>query len=172
MGSDRRFRWTLSSILVAVALLLAGCGGAPAGPTTAPTPIPPTLTPVSIPGIDEPLVVGDMSTRVLGAYTEDSLSWDTNSDPVYPDDPSHTFFEVLAQIEGVGGAWDQVFWDNIRLVNKGEEYEMISWGLKLGEDGKLVGSLLVFSVPKGSQFADYGLQLTDEVSIGLAPFFK
>jgi hypothetical protein len=172
MGSDKRVRRTHSLILVAVVLLLAGCGGAPAGLTSAPTPIPPTPAHVSIPGIEEPLVVGDMSIRVLDAYTEDSLSWDTETDPVYPDDLSHTFFEVLVGGKTGGGARNQAFFDNIRLVHKGEVYEMIKWGIKFGEDGKIVGTILVFSVPKGSQFAEYVLKLTDEVSIGLAPFFK
>jgi hypothetical protein len=35
--------------LILVAMLLAGCGGAPAGPTPAPTPVPTTPTPTPVP---------------------------------------------------------------------------------------------------------------------------
>jgi hypothetical protein len=120
-------------------------------------------------GIDEPLIVADVEIQVLEAYTEDSLS--AGDSTVYPDDPSDTFFQVVVDIGGGGNAFDWVV-NNIRLTYGGEEYEMEHQGLKIGEDGKFAGTIFVFCVPKGSQLAGYALQLTDESSIALAPFFE
>ncbi len=135
--------------LMVAMLLLTACG-----------------TPTPIPGIDEPISVGDVKVRVIDAYTEDKLSWDTGT--VYPDDPSHTFFEVLADTEGRS----ETFLRNIKLVCGGEEYEMGSWGIKFDERGKLAGTLLVFSVPKESKFGRCTLRLSEDVSIELARFFE
>ena len=175
----------LTILFLTMALLLAAslaCGGETVSPTAEqaqahPTatsaatsiPEPTSITPASVPGIDEPLTVADVEIQVLEAYTVDSLS--AGESPVYPDDPSDTFFEVVVDIGGGGNAFDWVA-SNIRLAYEGEEYEMVRYGIKYGEDGKFVGTIFVFSVPKGSEFAGYALQLTDEASIALASFFE
>jgi len=125
-----------------VLVLLVACGTPQ--PTSVPTPVPtptstsvpPTATPtppVSIPGIDEPVVVENTKITVLEAHTLDSLL--SGDRAVYPDNPSDTFFEVVVDIEGGGDAFDWVA-SNIRLVYEGGEYKMVRYGVELGEDGK------------------------------------
>jgi len=56
--------------LMLVVLLLAGCGGAPAEPTSTPTPIPPTSTPTpiptptAIPASETPFTVGGFQLQI------------------------------------------------------------------------------------------------------------
>jgi hypothetical protein len=166
-------KYLLSAVVVAglVAMLVAGCSLASIAPTPTPALTPtPVPSPTPVPGIDEPVLVGDVTVRVIDAYTEDKLSWDTGT--VYPDDPSHTFFEVLADMEGTGGTEWNRFYGSIKLASDGEEYEMGHWGIKFDERGKLAGTLLVFSVPKESKFGRCTLRLSEEVSIELARFFE
>ena len=138
----------------------------PVPPTATLTPVPPTATPTPlpsptpIPGIEEPVVVGDVEVIVLEAYTLDSLP--SGEDTVYPDDPSDIFFVVV--VNATAG--------DMRLVYEGEKYEVDRWGVKLDEEGKFFGTLYVFTVPKESEFSEYTLYLTEEVSIDLAPFFE
>ena len=171
--------------MLATALLLVvalACGGKSVSPTAEQTQAHPTATseattapeptPVpaaSIPGIDEPVVVGSVEVRVLEAYTEDSLSGAGST--VYPDAPSDIFFEMLVAVDGAESTFNWAA-DNMRLVHRGEEYEIVVQGRKGGEGGVLAGYIFVFSIPKESEFAEYILQLAGEVSIDLAPFFE
>jgi len=164
--------------LTLVMSLLVGCGAPPATPVSeAPvatsTPVPPTATPVppaSVPGIDEPLTVADVEIQVLEAYAEDGTI-SAGGRTLCPDEPSDTCFEVVVAVEGTGNPLDWVA-GHMRLAYEGEEYEPVGRGVKFGEDGKFAGTTFVFSVPKGSEFAGYTLQLTDEASIALASFFE
>jgi hypothetical protein len=140
--------------LLLVMLLLAACS-----------------TPTPVPGIDEPVLVGDMRLRVIEAYTEDVHSSATGTK--YPDDPSHTFLSVLYEAgAGTGGTEGDRLFHKQKLVCDGEEYERVLWGIKLGEGGKFAGTYLLFSVPKESKFSRCTLRLSEGVSIDLARFFE
>ena len=166
-----------------VLLLLAACGAPAATPTPVPPTATPTPTPASIPGIDEPIVVedisvedslgftqsGDLELQILDAYTRDSLQ-SGDSAPIYPDDPSDVFLTLLFYADGPSNC-DAWVTRNVTLVYGGEEYQAAYGGIQV-EEGKLAGWLLTFAVPGDSEFGQYGLQLPDGRSIGLAPFFE
>ena len=86
-------------------------------PTPSATPLPPTAvptpTPASIPGIDEPIVVknvsvkdsfgmtatGDIEIQILDAYAQESLEGG-DAGPTYPDDTSNVFLTLLLDLDG------------------------------------------------------------------------
>ena len=166
MGSRKLLEQTVSLMLVM--LVLVGCAGGP----------------VSIPGIDEPIVVedivmkdslgytarGNLELQILDAYTEDSLQ-SGDSAPIYPDDPSDVFLTLMLDLDGPSG---RVNWtaQNAKLVYGGEEYQAARLGRKAGPGGTLAGELLIFSVPRDSEFGQYALRLPQAQTIDLAPFFE
>lgn len=113
---------------------------------------------------------GDLELQILDAYTEDSLQ-SGDSAPIYPDDPSDVFLTLMLDLDGPSNC---VYWiaQNAMLVYGGEEYQAARLGRKGGPGGTLAGELLIFAVPRDSEFGQYGLQLPDGRSIGLAPFFE
>ena len=162
--------------ILAIALLLVAalaCGDTSSEPTgtseaiTTPEPIP--VQPASIPGIDEPVVVGSVEIQVLEAYTEDSLSWGQST--VYPDSPSDIFLEMLIAIDGAENTFTWAV-ANMRLVHGDEEYEIVTQGRRGGPGGTLAGYVFVFSIPRESEYSEYRLKLAADVSIDLAPFFE
>jgi hypothetical protein len=120
----------------------------------------------SMPGIDEPIIVGAAEIQVLEAYTQENLGG-----TLYPDDPSDIFLEIVCAINGVDDSQD---WgvENLILMHEGEYYEVYITGRKGGAGGVLLGYTYVFSIPRESEYAEYMLQLPEGVSIDLAPFFE
>lgn len=136
-------------------------------PTSTPKPTPsgPTPTPVSSGSVQ----VQGVSIKVVQAYTEETLEWGESA--LYPDDPAHVLFVVVVDAQGDTAAWEGLG-RNIRLVHDDKEYKAIKRGFKIGEGGVFLGDIFVFSVPRETEFAEYVLRLTDEVSIALSPFFQ
>ena len=174
------------TLFLIVALVLAAvlaCGGTTPSPTVGQTESategevistaqPSVVSPASLPGIDESVVVENIQVQVLRASTQDSVPM--GNDEMYPDNPSDTFFEVQVAIDGDELADnDAVFdWagDNIKLVYDGQDYEIIAVGVEY-DQGFFVGYIFTFTVPKDSQFAQYTLQVADDVTIDLSSFF-
>jgi hypothetical protein len=120
----------------------------------------------SVPGIDEPIIVGAVEIQVLEAYTKENLVG-----TLYPDDPSDIFLEIVCVINGVDSAQD---WgdENLNIIHEDEYYEVFLTGRKGGAGGVLLGYTFVFSIPSESEYTEYMLQLPGGVSIELASFFE
>jgi hypothetical protein len=120
-----------------------------------------------IPGVTEPVAVGNGTAQVLNAYAEDYIL--TGDDVVYPDDPSDTFFKVVVACEGEVRPSPVA----VRLVCQDQVYGTGNrWGWKTDETGNIVGIRYIFPVPRDLNFAECALYLTGEVSIKLGPFFE
>jgi hypothetical protein len=175
------------TLFLIVALVLAAvlaCGGTTPSPTMEQTESatedevtstvePSLVSPASLLGIDEPVVVENIQVQALGASTQDSVPMGDGE--MYPDNPSDTFFEVQVAIEGEELVDDEAVFDwagsNIRLVYDDEKYEMIAVGVEY-DQGFFVGYIFTFTVPKDSQFVRYTLQVADDVTIDLSSFFE
>jgi len=152
----------------------------PVPPT--PTPIPPTPTPASIPGIDEPIIVenvtvkdflgnswtGDILLRILNAYTKDSLGSQpgTNS----PNDPDNIFLILELELSGQSGTLE---WTarNATLTCGKDEYKVDRFGIEVGDDGKFKAWHLILELPQDSDFGQCVFYLKDH-AVELGTFFK
>ena len=193
-------RVLLQATVMTLSLLLSvGCGISQVVPTPLPptptsiptpsaTPLPPTAvptpTPASIPGIDEPIIVenisvqdsfgltatGDLEMKIIDAYTQESLEGG-DTGPIYPGDTSNLFLTLLLELDGPSNS---VNWVGLNgaLVCGGVEYKAERTGLKVGEGGILAGWLLIYTLPGDTDFGGCTLQLPDEQEIPLASFFE
>jgi len=157
-------------------------------PTPSATPLPPTAvptpTPASIPGIDEPIVVknisvkdsfgmtatGDLEIQSLDAYAQESLEGG-DAGPIHPDDTSNVFLTLLLDLDGPSNSVNWVAL-NTAFACGGVEYQAERTGLKVGEGGILAGWLLIYTVPGDTDFGGCTLQLPDEQEIALTSFFE
>jgi hypothetical protein len=182
----------------------------PLPPTATPTPVPPTATPeptstptpVSIPGIDEPLVVEGKEITVVKAEVQDYLPLSDKPPPgkvtkaegvlipkgyskakiteeaprgIYPDDPSDIVFIVEVTVGGKDiGPWDEeVFkWMYDSKLACGSQEVEMMVFGVRAEDGKFVGQVLVFFISRASEAEQCALWLPDGSSIDLASFFE
>ena len=166
--------------LALVMLFLVACGISRLVSTL--TPIPPTSTPASIPGIDEPIVVEnvtvkdflghtwttDIRLRLLNAYTKDSL--DSQSGTNSPRGPDNIFLILELELSGQSGSWE---WTarNAALTCGKDEHKVDRFGMEFGEDGKLKAWRLIFEVPQDSDFGQCVFRLKEH-AVELATLFK
>jgi len=126
--------------LMLVVLLLAGCGGAPAGPATTPTPGPPTATPTPACGLEctastEP----SLDIRItceLGEYTQSMTIKE-----IYDDNRTW---------DGHKGAWVNILEGTRTYQDTGNKY-------------KIVGDLFRYGSADGSIKVEYHVEVTGGV---------
>lgn len=163
--------------LVLMAPILAACGGEKEEASG--------HTPVSIPGIDEPLIIryasSDIRFSVFTAYTiESPISY--KEEPKRVDDASKTFVEVEVRgdfpmmLAMKGDLFLEFLANNSILSSATGQYDLTSIGMKEytdeqnGREG--IAFLLGFSVPRESGYTQYSLQLTGVQAIPLERFFN
>jgi hypothetical protein len=137
-----------------------------------------------IAGLDEPLVIedisvqdmmgvtrtGDLTLLVLDAYTEESLEGGEGG-AIYPQDSADIYLTLIVEVEGPANSVEWLV-RNGQLESSGQVYPAERFGLRVGEGGMLEGWLLIFPIPRESEYGSYRLGFPDGQEIDLRSFFE